>query len=146
MKILLGILTLVFIINTNAYSYTNEDLSGNKLFCFHPFDKTKKNLWDADPEAFHFISKKKLYWYMLADPATGFYKEKKKYKTTFDTIYITIGGGLVYDIDRSSLVRSANELSGTGKECLMSDKSDFDNVFKNLHKERLKFLNKKKKL
>jgi hypothetical protein len=146
MKKLLGILTLIFIINTNAYSYTNEDLSGNKLFCFYPFDKTKENLWDADPEAFHFISKKKLYWYILSGPTTGFSKSKKKYKTTFDKIYINIGSGLVYEIDRSSLVRSAKGISGTGQKCLKSSKSDFDNVFKNIHEERLKFLNKKKKL
>lgn len=110
-------------LDSSANENTVESLVGKKLICGKLINNSfvYKGNFDG-PAGFEFISDNRAIWYTISDINNpGVRKNKVKYKSFLEKIIIYSGGGLEYHINRFDLVRTANELPGTQKQCYLTD-------------------------
>ena len=111
------------ILNSSGNENKIESLVGKKLICGKLINGSfvYKGGFDG-PAGFEFISDNRAIWYVISDiNDPGVKKNKVKYKSFLEKIIIYSGGGLEYHINRFDLVRTANELPGTQKQCYLTD-------------------------
>ena len=127
---------ILFII---SFSASANDLVGTKLICAKSWKQgTELHTSKLPIDGYDFISKNRVMAYQISDPDTGFYKNKKKYKLYSDEIAIKMSSGFEFNINRTSGVRKANNLSGTGILCKSIEGVDLDFVFKRIKDLRYK--------
>ena len=130
------LISLFLIINLNASA---NDLIGKKIICADMWKQGMEIYTSELPiDGYDFISKNKVMVYQMSDPSTGFYKTKKKYKLYSNEIVIKMSSGFEFNINRTSGVRKANNLSGTGVLCKPLQKGNMSQIFKRIKDLRYK--------
>ena len=134
-----------------SFQVQADSIVGKKILCASFLsaedDDFKINVMKLPLDGYHFITKKRVIVYQMSypDKNDGFYTNTRKYNLYKNDIEIKYTRDFIFNINRTTGIRRANNLSGTDVRCKSVNIENMKKKFKQLSDYRYNSFSKNKK-